>query len=106
MIRAWMVIMMFAAGIGAFAESGDHEPVTPIETVGDFAAAKLDLGRRLFHDARLSHRNSVACTTCHRIDAGGDDGSEHSTGADGRPLDFNTPTIFNAASNFRLNWRG
>src|SRR5262249_28923871 len=23
-----------------------------------------------------------------------------------RPLDFNTPTIFNAAGNFRLNWRG
>jgi len=27
-------------------------------------------------------------------------------GGDGRPLDFNTPTVFNAALSFRLNWRG
>ena len=27
-------------------------------------------------------------------------------GHDGRPLDFNAPTVFNAALNFRLNWRG
>ena len=26
--------------------------------------------------------------------------------ANGKPLDFNAPTIFNAALNFRLNWRG
>jgi cytochrome c peroxidase len=27
-------------------------------------------------------------------------------GADGQPLAFNSPTIFNAALNYRLNWRG
>jgi cytochrome c peroxidase len=55
---------------------------------------------------RLSHRNMLACASCHRLEAGGDDGEAHSPGIDGRPLDFNTPTIFNVAGNFRLNWRG
>ena len=68
--------------------------------------AKVRLGERLFRDPRLSHDNRVACVSCHRLDEGGDDGRVQSIGADGRPLDFNTPTVFNAALSFRLNWRG
>src|SRR5881409_671778 len=29
-----------------------------------------------------------------------------SLGSDGRPLDFNTPTVFNVSGNARLNWKG
>ena len=68
--------------------------------------AKARLGERLFRDARLSHHNRLACASCHQLDQGGDDGKAQSIGADGRPLDFNTPTVFNAALSFRLNWRG
>jgi cytochrome c peroxidase len=69
-------------------------------------AARVRLGERLFHDARLSRGNTVACATCHELAKGGDDDRARATGADGRPLDFNAPTVFNAALNFRLNWRG
>jgi cytochrome c peroxidase len=68
--------------------------------------AKVQLGERLFHDVRLSHGNTVACASCHELAKGGDDGRAHATGADGRPLEFNAPTVFNAALSFRLNWRG
>ena len=68
--------------------------------------AKLRLGERLFRDVRLSRDNRLACASCHELDQGGDDGQARSIGADGRPLDFNTPTVLNAALNFRLNWRG
>jgi cytochrome c peroxidase len=106
MIRAWVAILICAAGIGAWAESGGGEPVTPIKPVEYLDTAKVDLGRKLFLDVRLSRGNVFACATCHQLEAGGDDGRIHSAGADGRPLDFNTPTIFNVAANFRLNWRG
>lgn len=83
-----------------------EEPISPIQenTVSD--REKIALGDSLFHDVRLSHGNVVSCASCHGLDQGGDDGQARSRAANGRLLDFNTPTVFNAALNFRLNWRG
>jgi cytochrome c peroxidase len=108
MIRAWLPILMcMFAGVGGQAEpAGGEQPVAPIEPLAHVDTAKVELGRKLFHDVRLSHGNVFACASCHRLETGGDDGQAHSRGADGRPLEFNTPTVFNAAFNFRLNWRG
>jgi cytochrome c peroxidase len=78
------------------------ELITPIPATIDADPGKVRLGERLFHDPRLSHDNSVACASCHQLDKGGDDGRVRSIGADGRPLDFNTPTVFNAVLSFRL----
>jgi cytochrome c peroxidase len=47
-----------------------------------------------------------ACTACHALERAGDDCLPRSTGADGQTHDFNAPTVFNAALNFRFNWRG
>jgi cytochrome c peroxidase len=82
------------------------EPIAPVPVAIHPDPAKARLGERLFRDARLSHHNRLACASCHQLDQGGDDGKAQSIGADGRPLDFNTPTVFNAALSFRLNWRG
>jgi cytochrome c peroxidase len=115
MRRSWLLVLLcVATGVGARAEPGASDPVTPIEppsrvdSTNDSAKdrAKIELGRKLFGDKRLSHDNVLACASCHRLEAAGDDGHAHSQGADGRPLEFNTPTIFNAANNYRLNWRG
>src|SRR5262249_61872055 len=78
----------------------------PIPAAAALDAAKVRLGERLFRDVRLSQDNKFACASCHRLDQDGDDGRVRSIGGDGRPLDFNTPTVFNAALSFRLNWRG
>ncbi len=82
------------------------EPIAPLQPSEATDAAKVSLGEILFHDARLSGAGTVACASCHDLDAGGDDGLERPAGADGKPLDFNAPTIFNVSRNFRLNWRG
>lgn len=91
--------------IGAAAAWGEDEPITPIRMQG-VDAAKADLGERLFNDVALSGSRTVACASCHLLDRGGDDGRSQPIGADGRPLDFNAPTLFNVALNYRLNWRG
>ena len=107
-VLAWSLL---AAGfalvvlISPPAGSADQDPITPIPSA-EGQKAKIELGRKLFNDVRLSHSNSVACVSCHRLDRGGDDGSRRAIGADAKPLDFNSPTIFNVALNFRLNWRG
>jgi cytochrome c peroxidase len=82
------------------------EPITPIPLTTNLDSAKVRLGERLFHDVRLSRGNVIACATCHRLAEGGDDGLALSGGADGKPLHFNAPTVFNATLSFRLNWRG
>src|SRR5690349_17424676 len=82
------------------------EPISPVTPIESANSAKLSLGEALFHDPRLSHGDVFACVSCHIISAAGDDGRDRAIGGDSRPLDFNTPTIFNAAVNFRFNWRG
>jgi cytochrome c peroxidase len=97
---------MLAAASQELVMTRTGEPITPVLLAAPPDLAKARLGERLFRDVRLSHDNRRACASCHRLDQGGDDGQVRSIGADGRPLDFNTPTVFNAALSFRLNWRG
>jgi cytochrome c peroxidase len=97
--------VLFGIMINIPAAVADVEPITPIAPPA-VDTAKAELGRKLFDDARLSRTNSVACASCHRLEMGGADGRSQPLGADARPLDFNSPTIFNAALNYRLNWRG
>jgi len=68
--------------------------------------AQVALGRRLFHDARLSANNRVSCASCHDVARGGSDPRPRSTGVAGRPTSLNTPTVLNAALNFRQFWDG
>jgi len=80
----------------------------PMPTLDSFPAepAKRQLGFALFHDARLSSNNSVACNSCHMGMLGGTDGASVSRGIGGRLGTMNAPTVFNAAFNFRQFWDG
>jgi cytochrome c peroxidase len=94
-------------------ESGDRAsialgeaPITPLPRDVAVDADKVRLGEMLFHDVRLSRDDALACASCHVLAEGGDDNRARSKGSDGALLDFNAPTVFNVALNFRLNWRG
>jgi cytochrome c peroxidase len=97
---------MLAAASQELVMTRTGEPITPVPLAAPPDLAKARLGERLFRDVRLSRDNKRACASCHQLGQGGDDGQVRSIGADGRALDFNTPTVFNAALSFRLNWRG
>ena len=47
-----------------------QEPITPIPLDLKLDTRKVMLGRRLFHDPRLSHDNTVSCSTCHDLAKG------------------------------------
>lgn len=68
--------------------------------------AMVALGDQLFHDVRLSGDNTIACASCHIIALGGVDRQSRSTGISGRKGDINSPTVFNAAFNFKQFWDG
>ena len=81
-----------------------NEPVTPVPEVVVTEPLKVRLGERLFEDNRLSHDNSRSCSSCHDVTTNGASRNSHDTSLDGSDLPLNTPTIFNAALNFRFGW--
>ena len=83
----------------------NSEPISPIPILPKQDPAKVDLGRALFNDLRLSKGNTMACANCHKLSSGGADGLARSVSAAGRKL-RNAPTIFNVELNFRMGWDG
>ena len=83
-----------------------EEPITPIPLDLQFDIRKVTLGKRLFHDKRLSRDNTTSCATCHDLAEGGVDGLPRSIGIDGKEGDINAPTVFNSGFNFRQFWDG
>ena len=103
----WFLAFAASASVGTGQPTASpDEPIAPIPSPSVSAPAKVRLGERLFFDPRLSHNDTVACAACHHLDEGGDDNRARSPGFDGQDLPFNTPTVFNSALSFRLNWRG
>lgn len=84
----------------------DPEPITPLPQTIALDPAKVALGAKLFHDARLSHDDSVACATCHPLDRAGVDGRRTARGIGGRTGAINTPTVFNSGFDFAQFWDG
>jgi cytochrome c peroxidase len=81
-------------------------PVTPIPARLSLDARKVALGKRLFHDKRLSHDDSTACASCHRLDLAGQDARPVAVGIRDQQGSLNSPTIFNSGFNFRQFWDG
>jgi cytochrome c peroxidase len=67
---------------------------------------KVNLGRMLFHDSRLSGNDTVSCANCHALNSGGVDNRVHSIGINGAEGGINAPTVFNSAFNFVQFWDG
>jgi cytochrome c peroxidase len=82
-------------------------PILPIPaTAHELDPRKVILGRRLFHDPRLSKDGTISCSSCHDLHSGGDDGRRVSIGVGGAPGAVNAPTVLNSAYNFRQFWDG
>src|SRR5438105_651159 len=67
---------------------------------------KIELGRKLFFDGRLSADGTVACSTCHDPARAFTDGRQVSIGIKGRAGQRNSPTILNALYNKTQFWDG
>lgn len=72
-------------------------PVTP---------AKIDLGKALFFDPRLSASGVFSCSSCHNLSTGGDDNMETSVGHGWQKGPRNAPTALNAVLNEAQFWDG
>ena len=69
-------------------------------------AAKVELGRKLFFDTRLSADGKVSCATCHEPKRAFTDGKKVAEGIGGRLGTRNSPTLFNSMFSTGQFWDG
>ena len=67
---------------------------------------KVELGKKLYFDNRLSKDNSQSCNTCHNLDTYGVDNQPTSKGNNGGLGTRNSPTTLNAALHMTQFWDG
>jgi len=80
-----------------------HAPEPP-GNVG--TPAKVDLGRTLFFDKRLSESGTVSCASCHNLKDGGADHYPSSLGVHGQRDGRNALTVWNVAFMTSYFWDG
>ena len=68
--------------------------------------AKIQLGRMLYYEKRLSKNGDVSCNSCHLLNKFGVDGDRFSTGHKGQKGGRNAPTVYNAAGHMAQFWDG
>lgn len=81
-------------------------PAMPVPPGNPQSIAKVELGKRLFFDTRMSLDRSTSCATCHSPEKAFTDGLVRSRGFKGKTLRRNSPTVLNAGYNSAQFWDG
>src|SRR5690606_22143913 len=98
-----------ALGLGvaaAHASTVRNEPIQPIEPAKITDPEKVELGKQLFFDPRLSMSGIISCNTCHNLSFGGVDNLKTAIGHKWRPGPVNSPTVFNSSLAIAQFWDG
>jgi cytochrome c peroxidase len=75
----------------------ENNPITP---------KKVELGKMLYFEPRLSASNLISCNTCHNLGTGGVDLQETSIGHAWQKGPRNAPTVLNSVFNIAQFWDG
>jgi len=81
-------------------------PDLSVSVDNPMTTAKIELGKALFFDKRLSADGSISCASCHQPEQAFTDGKILAEGIDGRKGTRNTPTTLNVAFNTSQFWDG
>lgn len=103
------LICVPAGAIAAPAAGGMWQPlpdVAPAPADNPTTPAKVELGKMLYFDPRLSSTGTVSCFSCHNVMEGGDDHRPTSIGVHGHVGGRNAPTVWNAAFLSSQFWDG
>ncbi|MEM9782675.1 MAG: MbnH family di-heme enzyme [Pseudomonadota bacterium] len=82
----------------------DHVALPPIPEANPLTPEKIALGRRLFHDTRLSGNGTQSCATCHLQEMAFADGKRRPVGSTGQTHPRNSMALVNLAWLPTLTW--
>jgi len=80
--------------------------IVPAVTNNAITREKVDLGKALFFDPRLSASQIISCNSCHNVGTGGVDAGPTSIGHAWQKGPRRAPTVFNAVYNVAQFWDG
>ncbi|MCS6134065.1 cytochrome-c peroxidase [Shewanella baltica] len=99
-------IAIFIAGIFASAHAISAEPIEVIKAVKVTEPEKVELGKMLFFEPRLSKSGYISCNSCHNLATGGVDALSTSVGHNWQQGPINSPTVLNANYMLAQFWDG
>ncbi|MEM7277249.1 MAG: MbnH family di-heme enzyme [Pseudomonadota bacterium] len=82
--------------------AGFPQPTVPDDN--PMSRAKVELGRHLFYDPRLSLTGMISCASCHQQAFAFSDPAVRSSGATGQETKRNSMTLVNVAYNASYDW--
>ncbi len=108
----WSALTICVAGASAVF-SADKAPTVPLGLPAiawpednQPSAAKIELGKQLYFDPRLSKDNTVSCASCHDPKKGFSNGERFATGVGGQVGGRSAPSVINAAYYNQQFWDG
>jgi len=90
-------VMLVASTVAVAAQWEALPDEAPVPADNPQTASKIELGKMLYFDPRLSSNGTVSCFSCHNVMEGGDDHRPTSIGVHGQAGGRNAPTVWNAA---------
>lgn len=97
---------VLAVGGMATLNAAEQEPIQPIQPAKITSPAKVELGKTLFFDPRLSRSGAISCNSCHNLSMGGSDNLAASIGDRWQKGGINSPTVLNSSMNIAQFWDG
>ncbi len=80
-----------------------YAPIAPPKAVD---LGKVELGKKLYFDPRLSKSGFISCNSCHNLSRGGSDNIPTSIGDKWQKGPINSPTVLNSSLNLAQFWDG
>lgn len=106
MLRCTLWTLMLAGTTTAWAAPPVGLPEVAHPKDNQATPEKIELGKQLFFDPRLSSDNTVSCATCHDPEKGWSNFDQFATGVGGQKGGRNSPTILNSAYSKFHFWDG
>ena len=106
MYRPLMLMFGLMLGGEAWGAAAANEPILPVQPAKITDAAKVELGKQLFFDPRLSKSGFISCNSCHNLSMGGTDNIPTSIGDKWQQGPINAPTVLNSSLNVAQFWDG
>ncbi|MEI8573338.1 cytochrome-c peroxidase [Methylomonas sp. LW13] len=107
MFKFRMLVSAIALASSMSVMAADALPTTaPAPANNPTTPEKVELGKMLYHDPRLSSTGTVSCASCHNTMLGGEDNRPNSMGVNGQTGGRSAPTVWNAAFNKVQFWDG
>lgn len=106
LIRFTQIIVALAVSVAVASADEPYELDVPdglvaknvrIPKDNSLTQGKVELGKLLYFDARLSRDDTISCASCHDPKQGWSNGERFATGVDGQVGGRSAPTIINAA---------